>query len=49
MTQFYALWITRNGQHVWSGPYSTKEAAWASMDHLLYCTGRRVTRSGVEL
>lgn len=42
--QFYALWVTRNGQRQWSGPHPTMEAGWAAMDALMYCTGQRVAQ-----
>lgn len=39
---FYALWVTRNGQHQWSGPHTSRRLAWGSMDALLYCTDQKV-------
>ena len=41
-TDFYALWVTRNGQHLWSGPHPTREQAQASLDATMECTGKRI-------
>lgn len=46
--QFYAIWVTRNGQHLWSGPFMSEERAQGVLDALLYCTGQRVLRDSVE-
>lgn len=46
--KFYALWVTRNGQHLWSGPYASEDAAQNALDHTMYCTGKRILRDSVE-
>ena len=41
MTEFYAMWITRNGQHLWSGPHS-REQAQGILDTTMYCTNKMI-------
>lgn len=31
MSKFYALWVNRNGQHLWAGPFPTNTAAASSL------------------
>lgn len=40
--EYYALWVTRNGQHTWSGPHRSDLAAMAELDKLMYCSGQRI-------
>ena len=40
--EYYALWVTRNGQHLWKGPFLHPELAQYTLDHLMYCTNKMV-------
>ncbi len=40
---FYALWVTRNGQHQWDGPHQDMAAAQKSLERNLH---NRETGSG---
>lgn len=47
-TLFYAAWITRNGQHLWSGPFWSRRAAQHVLDHTMECTGHRILAEVTE-
>jgi hypothetical protein len=50
--QFYALWINRNGMHLWEGPYPAEDRAKSALDMITDARQEgsgRILRESVEV
>jgi hypothetical protein len=49
-SQCFALWVTRNGQHLWAGPFRDSQAALTYLDNpRLDDTGGSIITTGIPM